>query len=112
MHKFLVAVDRGKNKLFIEPTATNLSWDSFRRLLEDTEEGHCKPGDTFLLGEQKLDDLPEHLGNYLDALLLLERPTDYGEDPQVVTLLRHVFEAGIKFGVEHATEIRARQIRL
>jgi hypothetical protein len=108
--KILVSADRGKNRLHVDPA--KLSWQVIRDWYEATDMGgSTQPGDLFLLEEFDLDALPDDLRTFLKALdmLCLERRD---RETMLVQLLREVFTAGLKTGMKHAEEIRARQLML
>lgn len=109
MYKFLAVIDRWKNRLFVLLTSNqSYSLKNFQGYMG--HEVYDDPESMHPLGEQELE-LSEHLQRYLDALDALEAPGE-GEGSRAQILLEHVFRAGMKFGVEHATEICVRQIRL
>lgn len=108
--KILVSADRGKNRLHVDPT--NASWKGIKDWYEATDMGGpTQPGDLFLLEEFGLDALPEELCTFLKALAILV-PQGRDRESRLVLLIREVFTAGLKTGIKHAEEIRARQLTL
>ena len=109
--KILVSADRGKNRLHVDPTEQ--SWQSIKDWYEDTEMGGpTKPGDLFLLEEFDFGALPDKLRPFLKALETIVVSEDHNRESNLVELLRHVYSAGLKAGIKHADEIRARQLEL
>ncbi|MDP2669140.1 MAG: hypothetical protein Q8P07_04880 [bacterium] len=73
--------------------------------------GPTQSGDAILLDEFDLGALPEELRTFLDALAILV-PQGHDRESRLVLLLREIFTAGLKTGMKHADEIRARQLTL
>lgn len=108
--KIFVSADRGKNRLYVDPT--DASWQGIGDWYEATDMGGpTQPGDLFLLEEVDLDALPEELRTFLNALAILA-PQGHDRESNLALLLRSVFTAGLKTGIKHAEEIRARQLTL
>ena len=110
----LVVLDRWRNRLFTLLSDSSTSgWAAVRRGLEDEQHGFIEPGGSYLIEECSLN-LPEDLKKFFEALQLLDQPVEW--DPEAETrvgrLVRHMFELGLKSGVKHSDELRARQMSL
>ena len=111
---FFVVIDRWRNRLFtLLGNQGPSAWESTKRGLEDDEHGSIDQGGAHLIEELPVN-LPEDLQYYFESLLLLDSGPDRDPwiEPRIVWLAGHFFELGLKSGVKHADELRARQVQL